>query len=256
MAEDLGAILATSRGLVAHLPRPDLPSINLSLDQIEAQSRRLVSKQPTAPGTGGKATYLLAGGNVDANAHADLVANLNTAATFAPLTQLHDADVSGYLRHSHEQTLIACIEEGRRETEQEFYRVLDERVRKDWETRKKKIFDELGKVSIADNTVAGGASNLRASAMGRTVRGSGTNAVSQPTTSLPMYNKMAAYGEVIRGLNQARLAGTAYPVVSHLYQVAQEYAGNAVSLEHISVIQNRKQPRNSEHGLQTVPVPV
>ncbi|KAF8707506.1 Nucleoporin-interacting protein NIC96, partial [Rhizoctonia solani] len=230
MAEDLGAILATSRGLVAHLPRPDLPSINLSLDQIEAQSRRLVSKQPTAPGTGGKATYLLAGGNVDANAHADLVANLNTAATFAPLTQLHDADVSGYLRHSHEQTLIACIEEGRRETEQEFYRVLDERVRRDWETRKKKIFDELGKVNPAENVTAEGASNLRASAMGRTVRGSGTNAVSQPTTSLPMYNKMAAYGEVIRGLNQARLAGTAYPVVSHLYHVAQEYAGSAPSI--------------------------
>ncbi|KAJ1311621.1 hypothetical protein OPQ81_010098 [Rhizoctonia solani] len=200
------------------------------LDQIEAQSRRLVSKQPTAPGTGGKATYLLAGGNVDANAHADLVANLNTAATFAPLTQLHDADVSGYLRHSHEQTLIACIEEGRRETEQEFYRVLDERVRRDWETRKKKIFDELGKVNIAENAVAGGGNNLRASAMGRTVRGSGTSVVSQPTTSLPMYNKMAAYGEVIRGLNQARLAGTAYPVVSHLYHVAQEYASSAPSI--------------------------
>ncbi|KAH7345172.1 nucleoporin-interacting protein NIC96 [Rhizoctonia solani] len=230
MAEDLNTILATSRGLVAHLPRPDLPSINLSLDQIEAQSRRLVSKQPTAPGTGGKATYLLAGGNVDANAHADLVANLNTAATFAPLTQLHDADVSGYLRHSHEQTLIACIEEGRRETEQEFYRVLDERVRRDWETRKKKIFDELGKVSMAESNVAGGGSNLRASAMGRTAPGSGTNAVSQPTTSLPMYNKMAAYGDVIRGLNQARLAGTAYPVVSHLYHVAQEYAGSAPSI--------------------------
>ena len=40
-----------------------------------------------------------------------------------------------------------------------------------------------------------------------------------------MYNKMTAYGDVIRGLNQARLAGIAYPVVSHLYQVAQEYAG-------------------------------
>jgi nuclear pore complex protein Nup93 len=59
MAEDLNSILATSRGLVAHLPRPDLPSINLSLDQIEAQSRRLVSKQPVAPGTGGKAYAVL-----------------------------------------------------------------------------------------------------------------------------------------------------------------------------------------------------
>ncbi|KAG8721577.1 hypothetical protein FRC08_012020 [Ceratobasidium sp. 394] len=228
MAEDLNSILASSRGLVAHLPRPDLPSINLSLDQIEAQSRRLVSKQPVAPGTGGKATYLLAGGNVDANAYADLVANLNTAATFAPLTQLHDADVSGYLRHSHEQTLIACIEEGRRETEQEFYRVLDERVRRDWETRKKKIFDELGKFNAGES--ARGGSNLRASALGRTVRGSTTGVVSQPTTSLSMFNKMMAYDKIIHGLNQARLAGTAYPVISALIQAAQTYAESAPSI--------------------------
>ncbi|KAG9101494.1 hypothetical protein FS749_006397 [Ceratobasidium sp. UAMH 11750] len=228
MAEDLNSILASSRGLVAHLPRPDLPSINLSLDQIEAQSRRLVSKQPVAPGTGGKATYLLAGGNVDANAYADLVANLNTAATFAPLTQLHDADLSGYLRHSHEQTLIACIEEGRRETEQEFYRVLDERVRRDWETRKKKIFDELGKFNAGES--ARGGSNLRASALGRTVRGSTTGVVSQPTTSLSMFNKMMAYDKIIHGLNQARLAGTAYPVISALIQAAQTYAESAPSI--------------------------
>ncbi|KAG8703494.1 hypothetical protein FRC09_004138 [Ceratobasidium sp. 395] len=228
MADDLNSILASSRGLVAHLPRPDLPSINLSLDQIEAQSRRLVSKQPVAPGAGGKATYLLAGGNVDANAHADLVANLNTAATFAPLTQLHDADVSGYLRHSHEQTLIACIEEGRRETEQEFYRVLDERVRRDWEVRKKKIFDELGKFNAGES--ARGGSNLRASALGRTVRGSATGAVSQPATSLSMFNKMMAYDKIIRGLNQARLAGTAYPIVSALIQAAQNYAESAPSI--------------------------
>ncbi|QRW05028.1 nucleoporin-interacting protein NIC96 [Ceratobasidium sp. AG-Ba] len=228
MAEDLNAILASSRGLVAHLPRPDLPSINLSLDQIEAQSRRLVSKQPVAPSTSGKATYLLAGGNVDANAHADLVANLNTVATFAPLTQLHDADVSGYLRHSHEQTIISCIEEGRRETEQEFYRVLDERVRRDWEVRKKKIFDELGKFNVGDNTRGG--SSLRASALGRTVRGATTGVVSQPATSLSMFNKMMAYDKIIRGLNQARLAGTAYPVVSALIQTAQTYAESAPSI--------------------------
>ncbi|QRV90937.1 nucleoporin-interacting protein NIC96 [Ceratobasidium sp. AG-Ba] len=216
--------------LVDLLPtsRPDLPSINLSLDQIEAQSRRLVSKQPVAPSTSGKATYLLAGGNVDANAHADLVANLNTVATFAPLTQLHDADVSGYLRHSHEQTIISCIEEGRRETEQEFYRVLDERVRRDWEVRKKKIFDELGKFNVGDNTRGG--SSLRASALGRTVRGATTGVVSQPATSLSMFNKMMAYDKIIRGLNQARLAGTAYPVVSALIQTAQTYAESAPSI--------------------------
>lgn len=33
-----------------------------------------------------------------------------------------------------------------------------------------------------------------------------------------------AYDKIIHGLNQARLAGTAYPIISALIQVAQTYA--------------------------------
>ncbi len=46
MAADLSSLLNASKALTSHLSRPDLPSVNLSLDQIEAQSRRLVSRQP------------------------------------------------------------------------------------------------------------------------------------------------------------------------------------------------------------------
>ena len=88
--------------------------------------------------------YLLAKANVDVPALATSIAALNTTNTFLPLNPLHDTDVSGFLRHAHEQTLISSIEEGRRETEIEFYRNLDSRVRKDWEARKKRIFEELG----------------------------------------------------------------------------------------------------------------
>ena len=45
---DLSSLLNSSRALNTHLSRPDLPSVNLTLDQVEAQSRRLVSRQPTA----------------------------------------------------------------------------------------------------------------------------------------------------------------------------------------------------------------
>jgi len=50
MTSDLSALLNSSRALNSHLSRPDLPSVNLSLDQIEAQSRRLVTRQPAAAG--------------------------------------------------------------------------------------------------------------------------------------------------------------------------------------------------------------
>lgn len=52
--------------------------------------------------------------------------------------------MAGYLRHAHEQNLISTIEEGRRETQEEFYRILEERGHKDWEARKKRVFEQLG----------------------------------------------------------------------------------------------------------------
>lgn len=159
---DLSALLESSRALAAHLPRKELPSVNLSLDQIEAQSRRLVSQQPGASSDNDRAcvtlclrcmviltrfstrNYILAQAHVDAPALANSIAHLNTSTTFSPLQPLHDTDVAAYLRHAHEQNLISTIEEGRRETQEDFYRVLEERNRRDWESRKKRIFEELG----------------------------------------------------------------------------------------------------------------
>jgi nuclear pore complex protein Nup93 len=64
---------------------------------------------------------------------------------------LQDTDVAGYLRHAHEQNLISTIEEGRKETQEQFYRTLEERSRRDWEAKKKRVFDELGGRVGGDN---------------------------------------------------------------------------------------------------------
>jgi nuclear pore complex protein Nup93 len=95
--------------------------------------------------------YLLAQARVDANALSTSIAHLNTNTTFSPLQPLQDTDVSGYLRHAHEQNLISLIEEGRRETLDEFYRVHEERSRKDWEAKKKRVFEELGGRVASEN---------------------------------------------------------------------------------------------------------
>jgi nuclear pore complex protein Nup93 len=54
MAANLSALLTASKALTSHLQRQDLPSVNLSLDQIEAQSRRLVARQPRAAADSGR----------------------------------------------------------------------------------------------------------------------------------------------------------------------------------------------------------
>jgi nuclear pore complex protein Nup93 len=54
---DLSTLLSESQALTAHLAPNDIPSIHLGLEQIEAQSRRLVSRQAAAaPGDTGKAS--------------------------------------------------------------------------------------------------------------------------------------------------------------------------------------------------------
>jgi nuclear pore complex protein Nup93 len=87
---------------------------------------------------------LLAQAHVDASALSNSIAHLNTSTTFSPLQPLQDTDVAGYLRQAHEQNLISAIEEGRKATQDEFYRFLEERCRKDWEAKKKRVFEELG----------------------------------------------------------------------------------------------------------------
>lgn len=94
--------------------------------------------------------YLLAQAHIDVPALANSIAHLNTSTTFLPLQPLQDTDISGYLRHAHEQNVISTIEEARKETQEEFYRVLEDRGRREWEARKKRVFEELGGRSGGD----------------------------------------------------------------------------------------------------------
>lgn len=112
--------------------------------------------------------YLLAQAHVDASALSNSIAHLNTSTTFSPLQPLQDTDVAGYLRIAHEQNLISTIEEGRKETQEAFYRVLEDRSQRDWEAKKKRVFEELGgRVASADR----GMSDIRSSTLGKsTVR--------------------------------------------------------------------------------------
>jgi nuclear pore complex protein Nup93 len=213
MASDLSSLLNSSRALNSHLSRPDLPSVNLSLDQIEAQSRRLVSRQPGASSDADRANYLLAQAHVDAPALANSIAHLNTSTTFSPLQPLQDTDVAGYLRHAHEQNLISTIEEGRRETQEHFYRLLEERSHKDWEAKKRRVFEELGGRATSDSKAL---AEMKKSFHGKAALVASTG----PSLTLQMQSKMMAYDRAISELNAARLRGTSCPIIHLLMQAA------------------------------------
>ena len=115
------------------------------------------------PSFSSRRNYLLAQAHVNAPALATSIANLNTTTTFSPLQPLQDTDITGYLRHAHEQNLISTIEEGRRETQEEFYRTLEDHGRREWEAKKKRVFEELGG-RLGENTAV---SDLKKSSYGR-----------------------------------------------------------------------------------------
>lgn len=225
MASDLSALLTASKSLTSHLSRPNLPSVHLSLDQVEAQSRRLVSRQPGASSDADRANYLLAQAHVDAPALSNSIAHLNTSTTFSPLQPLQDTDVAGYLRHAHEQNLISTVEEGRKETQEEFYRVLEERSQRDWEAKKRRVFEELGGRVVGDNKAI---TELKKSTHGK------NNVLSSsisPSLTLQMQSKMMAYDRVVSELNSARLRGISYPVVHSLISASLNGASDSHSAQ-------------------------
>ncbi|TKY89944.1 hypothetical protein EX895_001242 [Sporisorium graminicola] len=215
--QSLSDLLQQSRKLTNHLGRSDLPQIQLGLDQIENQSRKLVSKSLRAgsaqPGDA-RAHYFLANGGIDAAQLADTIHSANIASTFEPLQPIYDTDVESYLTHEHQQVIISAIEQGRRETLQDFHRSLDRTMHRDWERQKRKILEELGQHQPSNaSTAARDAADIDASRSGF---GASTSAHTLPagsssmlgsTATSQMHGKMARYQMVVSRLNSSRLEG-------------------------------------------------
>lgn len=148
----LAALLEQSQRLQQSHSRAEseLPSINLGLDQIESQSRKIAAKSlRETTSSGGNAGYILASGGVNVDQLSNHINQLNNpAVTFEPLLPLSDTDIEGYLKHTHEQTIISAIEEGRRATQSDFYRRLEANSRSNWEKQKEKLFEELGRHQV------------------------------------------------------------------------------------------------------------
>ncbi|KAJ3858761.1 nucleoporin interacting component Nup93/Nic96 [Lentinula novae-zelandiae] len=97
------------------------------------------------------------------------------------------------------------IGHGRKETREDFYRMLEDRTARDWEVKKKRLFEQLGaSVPVAASTTS-------------TMK-------KQPSSSAPlslqMHTKMLAYDRTIVALNSARLGGTSFPIVHALIDAA------------------------------------
>ncbi|KAH8913329.1 NIC-domain-containing protein, partial [Atractiella rhizophila] len=137
----------------------DLPPLRLGLEAVEAESRRLLSRaQPqkqndtkayaafftVSPGSNASfSAFLLAGVGVNVDELMRDVTDVNLVNTFEPLKPIHDTDIEGYLQHEHEQHIISAIEEGRRQTAQDFYKQMNNSVHASWAKQRARIFEDL-----------------------------------------------------------------------------------------------------------------
>ncbi|KAA1064636.1 hypothetical protein PGT21_010162 [Puccinia graminis f. sp. tritici] len=251
-----------------------LPTVQLGLDQIEAQSRRLVSKirkndtldaslslfgggpanshrdgrsltSLNGQGTSSKAHYLLAGAGVNAEELGKTIDGVDLRGTFEPLQPLQDTDVEGYLKHEHEQSIIASIEEGRRQTVQDFYQILDRSMRQNWEEQKELLFEELARHQPQSSSEGGNVISMfsthsslnNLSEIANSPTGSPEQSSRRSQSRLPfsgstnfseiqsgvgprtgpsqtdMHGKMMKYDQAVSKLNERRLQNAYFPIV-------------------------------------------
>ncbi|PWN43818.1 NIC-domain-containing protein [Ceraceosorus guamensis] len=239
----LSQLLNQSHSLTAHLGnRNDLPHIQLGLDQIESQTRRLLRHQSVGPssgarasvGAGGyggdgvasndKAAYFLASAGIDAASLGASIARINTSRAFEPLSPIYDTDIDAYLKHSHEQLLLSSIEEGRRETQKDFAVAMSRGLARDWSRQRARALEEMGGYSSGLSAFASDelATGSRAGQAGAT-----RSLTSNAGSSTRLHGRMMKYDEKIRLINHARSQSRPVPVVALL--------GSAVSLPQSSI---------------------
>lgn len=162
--------------------------------------------------------------------------------------------LQGYLKHEHEQSIIASIEEGRRQTVQDFYQILDRSLRQNWEEQKELLFEELGRhqpsASVEGNNMFFASSNQNTANNSSDLGGGAPTGSPEPLSrkpgsrtfptegvafggsqlpgprnntgapSLDMHGKMMRYDQVIAKLNERRRQNTQFAIVHALQQAS------------------------------------
>ncbi|KAJ1951162.1 nuclear pore complex subunit, partial [Dispira parvispora] len=116
-ANRLQQLLEESQRLTSNITTGDVPTINRGLDQIEEESRRLLSKSILDRGAqDSNGQYLLASSGVDSDRLSSALQSFKLGTTFESIQSIPDGDVEAYLQCQREQLIINALESGYRET--------------------------------------------------------------------------------------------------------------------------------------------
>ncbi|KAJ3299723.1 hypothetical protein HK104_007454 [Borealophlyctis nickersoniae] len=243
-------LLEQSRQLTNHVVPTDLPKLDRSLEQIDAQTKRLLKRNlrgDSGPGPGSssappavdtRTAYLLARRGHDAERVTNTLNQINLSGTFEPLAGIRDTDIDGYLTNEHENVISMSIEEGKAQTVKAYEEEFERLLHRDWERAKTKIFEELGQHRAAAAMTGTPSATQAASIPGRNFAASigpesratdmemedGFSLVdTRATGKINMDQRLKHYLPVVKDLNEKRRLKVDFDVI-HEFKKAGEGA--------------------------------
>ncbi|KAJ2159123.1 nuclear pore complex subunit [Coemansia sp. RSA 552] len=219
----LSSLLEESKRLTTHLSAgagSEIPAVQRGLDLLESESRKLVARSVREGGhkfVDPRAQSLLASTGVDADHLADSRASAALMSAFEMLQPGSvDANVESYLSQRQELSIVGAIEESELSTLDDFDRGMEAHMMQVWEESQRRLFEELGQYQGA----ASGPSDLSAMPVGpSTAAGASAFDLSDSRVTQP---RVERYSQVVRDLNQARVAEKPFDLLARLEKATAE----------------------------------
>ncbi|KAI3446491.1 hypothetical protein Pfo_031090 [Paulownia fortunei] len=198
-------------------PSAQFPPLQRNLDQLEALSKKLKAKtlRAEAPSQSIAATRLLAREGLNAEQLARDLKSFELKTTFEDVFPAEATTVEEYLQQVHEMAMLSAVQEAQKDNLRSFNDYMMSVLEEDWQKEKRDFLQSLSRISTLPRT------NIRVSSSGVSRQGqivpmtSSPEVSSGPSSMEPallankpvIEKKAAAYAEVVKNLNSARLHG-------------------------------------------------
>ncbi|KAL3533736.1 hypothetical protein ACH5RR_007257 [Cinchona calisaya] len=215
-----GLLHSSSKLLEQAAPSAQFPPLQRNLDQLEALSKKLKAKtlRTEAPSQSIAATRLLAREGINAEQLARDLKSFELKTTFEDVFPAEATTVEEYLQQVHEMAMVSSVQEAQKDNLRTFSDYMMTVLEEDWQKEKRDFLQSLSRISRLPRT------NVSDSSIGSARQGQIMTITSSPHVSsarsnmelAPLTNKSivekkaAAYGEVLKDLNNARERGSPF----------------------------------------------
>ncbi|GJW21128.1 nuclear pore complex protein NUP93A [Tanacetum coccineum] len=215
-------------------PSAQFPPLQRNLDQLEALSKKLKSKtlRTEAPSQSIAATRLLAREGINAEQLARDLKSFELKTTFEDVFPAEATSVEEYLQQVHEMAMVSAVQEAQKDNLRNFSDYMMTVLEDDWQKEKRDFLHSMSRISTLPRT------NVNNSSFGGSQSGPILSLTSSPHMSsgpssmefVPIADKpaidkkAAAYAEVVKTLNNARMRSSAFKPAT-AFKVAYESLG-------------------------------